>query len=328
VKLGMLVRADFGRGLAYQTKSFYDNLEPDVTVVVDISPLDMRGKWAQDFTAYPGAIRSKWRGYSAPLTHEALDALAECDIVYSAETYYDDRLPSLTKTVLHVNPEFWRHQSATQYWYPTVWRTNDLPEGPIIPTPIEDKDIVFEVPGKAKILHVGGHRTLGDRNGSNVMGSVIQKVRHPWRVTSQDGMRLNPNVLGYTEVMGAVDDRWELFEGCGILVYPRRYGGQSLVVNEALAKGLVVLMPDCSPNIETWPIIPIPHRKGGFVQTPAGRLQMHMMQTQPLEATLSTLMNDEEQLARWQTRSVMWARDNSWSVWKPQIMEHLANAAS
>ncbi len=328
MKLGMIVRADFGRGLAQQTKTFYDNLEPDVTVVVDMSQVDLRGKWPQDFTAYPGAIRSKWRGYTAPLTHEALDALAECDVVYSAETYYDERLPTVTRTVLHVNPEFWRNQPATQYWYPTRWRIADLPEGPIIPTPIDDEDIALEVPGRAKILHVGGHRALADRNGSNVIGSVIRTVQQPWRVTSQDGMRLNPSVLHYTEVMGAVDNRWDLFDGCGILVYPRRYGGQSLVVNEAHARGLVVLMPDCSPNLETWPIIPIASRKSGFVQTPAGNLQLTMMMTQPLEATITALLNDEEQLGRRQARSVMWARDNSWSAWGHRIMDRLADAAS
>ena len=53
MKLGMVVRADFGRGLAQQTKTFYDHLQPDVTVCVDMTPTSPRYQFAQDFDAYP-----------------------------------------------------------------------------------------------------------------------------------------------------------------------------------------------------------------------------------------------------------------------------------
>jgi len=328
MKLGMIVRADFGRGLAHQTKSFFDNLVPDVTVLVDNTLIDTKNKWPQNFDAFPGSIHTQWRGYATPfLNPDALDALAECDVVYSAETFYDERLPSLVNTVLHVNPEFYRNDTPTQLWYPTVWRTKDLPPGPIVPTPIDDDRIAKNV-GESRILHVGGHRALGDRNGTNVVGGIIGAVQHPWRLTSQDGLRLNPRVFRYTEVMGRVEDHWELYEGCGILLYPRRYGGQSLQVNEAMARGLAVVMTDCEPNIETWPIIPIPSKPSGFVNTPGGKLQMHLMLPAPAKDTLDALIRDPEMLERWQTRSVMWARDNSWSRWKPEIERLLKEAAS
>lgn len=316
----MVVRADFGRGLAHQTRSFHDALKPDVTVAVDISPLDPRGLWPQDFDAYPGAIRTTWRGYTAPFDNdEALEALETCDVVYSAETYYDDRLPKLTKTVLHVNPEFYRHEHATQYWYPTDWRIGDLPPGQIVPTPIPDGDIALDLPGSDRLLHVGGHRAKADRNGANVVSSVVNQIRHPWRLTSQDGMRLNPRVMGYVEAVGFTADRWALYDGCGILVYPRRYGGQSLVVNEAMARGLAVVMPSCSPNITAWPTIPVPAKPSGFIQTPGGKLQMYLADPRALRDTIVTLISDREMLERWQARSLAWARDTSWSVWLPEI---------
>jgi hypothetical protein len=49
----MVTRADFGRGLAHQTKTFYDHLQPDVTVCVDMTPTSPRYQFAQDFDAYP-----------------------------------------------------------------------------------------------------------------------------------------------------------------------------------------------------------------------------------------------------------------------------------
>jgi hypothetical protein len=330
VKLGMIVRADFGRGLAEQTRSFYEALNPAVTVCVDMSQVNGARpyEFAQDLTAYPDAILTQWRGYTAPFINpDALDALRECDVVYSAETYYDERLPSLTKTILHVNPEFWRNQSATQYWYPTSWMTADLPSGFKVPTPIKDSDIATDIPHSSKLLHVGGHRTIGDRNGSNVITGLLTKNKWPLRLTHQDGLRIHPRALHQTEVLGAQEDRWSLYEGCGMLVYPRRYGGQSLVVNEAAARGLAILMGNNPPNLD-FPIVPIPVRPGGRVKTPGGLIQMWMILTAELEDTITVLMHEPELLESWQWKSLAWARDHSWGVWKDRIWGLIEDAAS
>jgi hypothetical protein len=176
VKLGMICRADFGRGLARQTYSFWKHLQPDVTVVVDMSRPNP--KWDQDFSKYPDAIVTTWEGYTAPFDNpDAYEALRETDIIYTAETHYDERLQD-HPSILHVNPEFWRHQNAT-YWYPTSWRTEDLPEGEIVPTPIDDDEIAMEIAGPGKFLHVGGHSTWGDRNGSRTVHGILNQVKHP-----------------------------------------------------------------------------------------------------------------------------------------------------
>lgn len=325
----MIVRADMGRGLAQQTLSFYRNLSPDVVVGVDMSGVDGARPFPfpQDFDAYPDAIWTKWRGYTAPFKNpDALAALAECDVVYTAETYYDERLADLCRTVLQVNPEFWRDQKATQYWYPTSWRTEHLPPGHRVPTPIEDSDIT-EPSSEFRLLHVGGHRAAADRNGVHIISGLLPRVRLPWRITAQTGMKVPPAVLGYVQTVGHVEDRWDLYEGCSVLVYPRRYGGQSLLVNEACARGLAVVMGDTSPNRD-WPIVPIPARQQGFVKTPAGRLPTFLIQSRPLEETLHMLANNPDVLAEHQQASLAWARENAWSNLKPGIVALLEDAAS
>lgn len=321
MSFGLIARADFGRGLANQTYSFWKHLQPDVTVVVDMSRLDPKGAWPQNLDAYPDAIITTWGGYTAPFDNPtALRALQDCDIIYTAETHYDERLQQMP-SILHVNPEFFRHQQATQYWYPTVWRTGDLPPGHIVPTPIDDERIALQIPGPGKLLHVGGHRTWGDRNGSQIVHGILQRSVHPWKLTSQDGFRLHPRVLGYVQPVGYVEDRWTLYDDAAILVSPRRFGGQSLPVDEAMARGLAVVMTDCSPNIETWPIIPIPSKPGGRVKTPGGLMDTAQMLPKPLIDTIGTLMGDSDMLERWQTRSLLWARDNAWSQQLARIEE-------
>lgn len=325
----MIVRADFGRGLAYQTHSFYTHLEPDVTVVVSNKRIDPGRKWPETPEAYPDGIVTTWAGYTADFDNpDALDALSTCDVVYSAETYYDERLPQIVNTVLHVNPEFWRHQPATQYWYPTTWRMADLPPGHLVPTPVDDERIAKQTPGQGRVLHVAGHRATADRNGTQIVTSILNQTKDEWRITTQDGLKLSPVVLGHVEVCGFGEDNWAMYDGCGVMVYPRRYGGQSLQVNEAMARGLAVVMSDCEPNIATWPVIPAPTRTGGWVQTPSGRVPMSMTLTGPLMDILTTLRIDAEMLERWQWRSLLWARDNAWSLWKPKIERLLEDAAS
>ena len=52
----------------------------------------------------------------------------------------------------------------------------------------------------------------------------------------------------HSRVLTGIYDQRELY-GCGdILVFPRRYGGNCLPLNEALASGMPVIMPDISPN--------------------------------------------------------------------------------
>ena len=130
----------------------YRYLRPDVTVAIDISPIDPTGRWTQDFTPYPDAIITPWRGYTAPISDEAFGALMSCDVVYSAETFYDPRLDQAAerrqiRTVRHVNPELFGGEYATAYWYPTSWKPVDLPPGPVMPLGIPDEWIRGEPAG-------------------------------------------------------------------------------------------------------------------------------------------------------------------------------------
>lgn len=313
----MIVRADFGRGLANQTYSFWSHLAPEVTVVVNMAM--PRYPFPQNPEMYPGAIVTDWKGYTAPFENpEAVEALRSCDLIYTAETYYDPRLESIP-AILHVNPEMYRGERAAQYWYPTTWLTDSMPPGEIVPTPLPDEDIATEVAGPGKLLHVGGNHAVGDRNGARIVHGTVNQVPHPWRLTSQNGMKLSPRALQYAEVRGYVDDRWELYEGCSMLVYPRRYGGQSLQVNEAMAKGLAVLMTSCEPNIATWPVIPLECRQGGRVKTPGGTFPMYQAHPNYMRDTITTLLDDQDLLEKWQAESLAWARDNAWSQWLPKI---------
>jgi hypothetical protein len=324
MRFGMLARADH-RGLSYQSYSVYKAMKPDVTVVIDMSPIYPKGEWPHDFTPYPDAIITPWRGYTAPISDEALDALMSCDVVYSAETFYDPRLDEAAergelRTVRHVNPELFGGEYATEYWYPTAWRLNHLPKGRVVPMPVEPEHIPATPPGMGRMLHVGGHRAAGDRNGSKIALDIAQRTRKwDWRFTSQDGIGAVPrSLIARSEFVKDVDDRWGLYEGCAGLVMPRRYGGLCLPIVEAMTRGLAVFATDTEPN-RMWPIVPLYAHPGPW-------LKSKMIRTMVVDAGRASRIVDNcdgDTLAGLQAASLEWARSQSWdvqaAVWRDRL---------
>ena len=306
----MIVRAD-RRGLAYQTQSVHQALQPDVTVAIDITPLDPQGRWQQDFTPYPDAIITPWRGYTAPISDEALQALLSC-----AER-------GEIKTVRHVNPELFGGEYATAYWYPTSWQPVDLPPGPVMPLGIPDEWITGRPAGPGLALHVGGHRAAADRNGTKLAIDIAQRTREwRWRFTSQDGVGAVPRALiARSEFVKDTHDRWELYDGAAVLLLPRRYGGQSLPVIEAATRGLAVVLPDVSPNHE-YPAELVHAKPGPWLKHKW--IRTAVMDSTPGKRTMDRL-HDPDELAAAQSRSVEWAQAHAWSnlatVWRDALAE-------
>lgn len=324
-RLGLIARAD-NRGLGQQTWEIYRHLQPAVTVVVDMAPVDVRGQWPQHFDRYPDGIISPWSGYMNPLTPEAVDALLGCDVIFTVETTYDPNLFGQAKrrgveTVIYVNPELHRpHETddATQVWLPTDWRKADLPEqSKVIPMPVA-LDRFKNVEKGDGWLHVAGHQARADRDGTREAMRSARGAGIRLNVTSQDRMvsahyfTLRPSTAHY----------WEQYEGMGFLVLPRRYGGLSLKAQEALAHGMVLAMTDVSPN-RMWPIVPVHASNGQMISLPGGRVQMAHVDMNHLVATLTALKTDEELVARQREASRRWAADHSWDALLPYWKETL-----
>lgn len=325
MRLGLIVRAD-QRGLGQQTWEIYRHLQPVVTVCVDISPIDVRGVWPQHFDRFPDAIISPWSGYLNPLTTEAVAALLSCDVIFTVETTYDPRLFEMAaakgvKTVIYVNPELHRpHETdhATEVWAPTRWRLDHLPERTkVVPMPVAvDR---FDTETGDGWLFVGGHQARADRDGMMLAIRAARGAGIRLTVTSQDRLRASPHF----ELRPSPENYWELYEDMGFLILPRRYGGLSLKAQEALAAGLVVVMPDVVPNRE-WPIVPVRASNGQSITLPAGRVQIAHPDMNHLVEVLRELQRNEELVVRQREASRRWAKDHSWDELLPVWSDLLA----
>lgn len=335
MRVGLIARAE-NRGLGTMTWEWYRHVRPDRTLVVDMGEL-ARG-FAMHLDRYPDATVVPFDGAQLPeaIVREWLDGL---DVVYSAETFYDWHVCEWAEqagvaTVCHLMPEFFRHHNfdgprPTAWWAPTSWRADVLPDGTrYVPVPVVVRAKAPELEDRpTRWLHVAGHRAAMDRNGTTTVLQAVRLLRRPTSVTvsCQDGRLPMSRPSPYVTLdvrLDAPDDYWRLYDGFDLLVMPRRYGGLCLPVQEAMGSGLGVVMSDVPPNRD-WPIVSVPARLGGRLQTPAGLLRLYDTPAPKLAAVMDQLA-DPAARHEAQTAAAAWAADHSWDTLRPTIMRELA----
>jgi hypothetical protein len=254
------------------TAEFHKAMKPDRVLVVD------HGQWPQDFAQYANAPDGRWitklnlsdLSLDAGICRDFLDGL---DTVYCVETFYDNRFRSWcddagVRSVMHGMPELTGpnpNQNPHEWWWPTDWLLDELPAGRVVsvPIPAPPPNISPAPPDTEplRVLHVAGRRAIGDRNGTTEFVDALRRLREPVHATiitqeSQITSMLQgiPSNVTVDLVTGGVANRWQMYDQQHIMCLPRRYGGLSLPVLEALAVGVVPMLPMIAPNY-TWPAL-------------------------------------------------------------------------
>lgn len=340
MRVGVIVRVD-DRGLGMQTQDVARALAPCEVLVVMPTP-DKAQHYVQRPELYPGAPAVMWDGEYFDDLRLVGKWLRKVDVIYSAETFYDDRLLALADamgvaTVQHVNPEFFRPERppATQVWLPTPWRQEHFPGSVVMPMPvaIEEAHPAAEASETVEVLHVVGRRATGDRNGTSQVLAALKWMQGPstLRVTTQDN-RLPaptriPHGVHYRPEMRNVANRWDLYRGAHVLVMPRRFGGLCLPVLEAMASGCAVVMTDTSPN-ETWPTIrcSVHDEQPIELETMAGPIRLVSANPRSLAHEINRLVTEPAWLAENRVASVQWAEQNTWDRLRSTWVDGLADA--
>lgn len=145
-----------------------------------------------------------------------------------------------------------------------------------LPPPIDPhelqtaREVNLSRKGKRKFLHIIGTPAMADRNGTGDLLNAIQltkgdfelvvRTQHPISMSSY----LDDPRVSYTQEN--LEKNEDLYKDFDALLLPRRWGGLSLTMNEALLSGLPVLMTDISPNKEILPSewLSLATKKGSF----------------------------------------------------------------
>ncbi len=246
----MIARGDNG-GLASQTWEIARHCGPSKVLLVD---LGSRGRGA--------CVPERYAGFDVRVTPypTADDLVWLCrgvDAVYTAEANYNDDLPTVAarfgvRHVVHANPELWRTAHGgptTELVVPTEWERQRLGDPPVMPMPVDRERLPYTPRTQARRFYFPCAPAFHDRHGEAIVTAAFQRVRRDVTLVIGPKPRSRTRKLSGGVTVESVqprDDYWQ-WPDADVLVLPRRYGGLSLPIQEAMSLGMPVISLALAP---------------------------------------------------------------------------------
>jgi glycosyltransferase involved in cell wall biosynthesis len=331
VRLAIIVRAD-QTGLGYQTKSYYKHLKPHKTVVIDISNLNGNEQyydWYKDAHIYKGI----------PNDEQCRQIINDTDVLLTAETPYNLNLFKIArengvKTVCVENPEFFdgfkypQLQLPDLIILPSVWKENEIRQFAEkrgtkvvqIHHPVDLNNFNYQTRKTHRFMHIAGTPAVLDRNGT---WDFLQ-AKQDGIITTQNEQLAKHIKMRYSRsrIITGVNDNRLLYTYGDILVMPRKYGGNCLPLNEALATGMPVIMPDIEPNNN---ILPkewlVRANKTGYIEPRGEVVDIYSIDIQQLKEKINWFETQDIQKLSEQAYEI--AKTISWDTLKPKYFDVL-----
>lgn len=316
-------------GLGYQVKSYVEHLGIERVLVVDLSmhnglPLTNWYGGQMTVQGYPDAVQ--------------FDAFLQgLDVVIVAETPLNYQLYELArrkgvKTVCVPNWEFFDHLVNPHYPLPDMfiapsrWHYREL-QGFCaqhrvglrqLHHPVDTTQFHGRLRQSTKTFHIAGKPAAHDRNGtwdylySTPNGTVITQDRsfaHHLR-----------SKFRHSNVHTDINNPAHMYQLGDIMVLPRKYGGNCLPLNEALASGCPVIMPDIEPNNHLLPSEWLVKASVVDSFTPRTKIDIYQTDRVDLQRVIEHVQGD---ITRHSQTALDIAQTISWASLKPRYLEAL-----
>lgn len=338
-------RAD-KRGLAHQSLDYVRHLPVTRAYGIDMTA-DGLSPYENDWEPYESlAVGLTVSRRSQVEVSDAQQWLKGLDIVLCAETFYLDDFPDIAReegvvTVQAANREFmpWitnppdrRHTIPPLpdvLAMPTTWLMDTInhPHVVHLPMGVDRDQFPFRLRTNAnRFVHVAGHRAAADRAGSRVVAGTFS--RNPDLdivVRSQSELGLSAaRGRGVIEVEN-VADRRTLYEDADVLLLPRRYGGNSLVHQEALSMGIPVISLDREPENQWGGVMTIPCRSRQKMRTKGGMIPVFDGHSSNLSQRMRTLHESPSLVEELSHQADEYAKTIDWAVMTGKYMDLFAS---
>lgn len=283
MRLGLWGARMDNSGLGMQTLEFYHAMKPAKTVVVDISQLEAKPE--RRMNQYPSRYTDQKHGelkiiYGIPNEFDIREFLQDLDVVFIAESAYNMGFYPIAKEMgvkvaVQYNYEFfdwydgsiWANNPPDMFIAPSTWHYQEVEEfckskglqHVYLHCPVNrDKITRRNIESALTFVHIAGRPAANDRNGTMTFLEATKLDENEelrFLVYTQDKELEHTIKRDYprVEVRYNVSNYTDIYKKGSVLVLPRKYGGNCLPMNEALAAGMPVIMSKVSPQTEFLP---------------------------------------------------------------------------
>lgn len=256
IKIGLVCKAD-NSGLGSLSQDFYKYLNP-------IKVLTIFGGYENHPERFPNGIICN---IGMPTLEQIDEFLKDIDVVLTFETPYNWNLISEArkrgiKTIIIPNYEWTTNNPPVE---PDLWLCpskldyNILKEEgrnvEYLPIPIDRTKIPFRLRRKAEtFVFNNGHGGSIGRNSAREMIEAISRVKIGAKFIVRSQVPID-NMLndGKTKFILGESKKEDLYSEGDILVFPHKFDGLSLPIQEAMAAGMPIITTDFFPHNEYLP---------------------------------------------------------------------------
>lgn len=306
-KVGSVVLST-AQGLGYLAKDFYDNGIIDKVFVWKHSSRENHYEW------YPNRVQN-------------IDELLDCDIILYFETCFDFDFMKRAKAkgikIVFIpmyecsNPNMVR--MADKIINPSLLDQQYYPEGVFIPIPVNQ---TWKLRETAKVFVCNaGNGGLGGRNGTKELLEAMKLVKSPIKLILRSQGHIEPINDPRIEVrIGTFDDIWS--EG-DVFIFPEKFNGLSLPLQEAYASGMLVMTSNRFPNNTYLPVEPLIPVKNYHKERIAVEFECAVIDPKDIALRIDEWYN--KSITEYSLKGKEYSEQNSWKNLKEKYLSALGD---
>lgn len=285
MKLGLWGARMDNSGLGMQTLEFWRHMQPEKTMVVDISILERLPE--RVMKQHPERYKSELNvAFIEGIPNEddirqfltGLDCVFICESAYNFNFYRIAREMGV-KTAVQYNYEYfdwtegslWSTNPPDMFIAPSTWHYDDVTKRVedfnrrdlnvkhvYLHCPVARDMVEFRrIETATTFVHIAGRPCSHDRNGTYTFLEALKLANGDLHgiVYTQDKAQANEIKHQYDHVKVKYNEPYyqDMYKKGSVFVLPRKYGGNCLPMNEALAAGMPVIMSKLSPQTDFLP---------------------------------------------------------------------------
>lgn len=210
-------------------------------------------------------------------------------------------------------------------WNPSALDQKHYPDGERVTVPVYASTWKERYRRVKVFVHNAGHHGLKGRNGTTELCQAWWMVNSSAKLIlrTQEGLsreeKLAIQDLPNVDVRVGTFPHESLYDEGDVFIYPEKFNGLSLPLQEAFAAGMMVMTTNRFPNTEWLPDRPLINVSSYRTQQVHRRFQSFdeaVINPKDIADRVNSMMHAD--LMTYNLAGKRWADANDWSVWKPK----------